>query len=138
MENIGYSGTPLAQKLGIKSGFTIKLINQPHYYFDLFEEFPQNCIFSDDNSCTKDLIHAFVIEVDELESLIYFLKKEIKPNGAIWVSWYKKSAKMNSKITEDIIRKLAIEIGLVDVKVCAVDEKWSALKLVIPLKNRKT
>jgi hypothetical protein len=132
----GYSGSPLAKKLGIKSGLKIKLIDMPEEYFSFFDDFPQEIEIIENPSVKKDLIHAFIINGQLLESLLVELKKEIVPNGTIWISWYKKSAKMNTDITEDLIRKLAIENGLVDVKVCAVNEQWSGLKLVIPIKNR--
>jgi hypothetical protein len=133
----GYSETPLAKKLGIKSGFTIRLIAVPDYYFELFSDFPEKVIFSNEINVKKDLIHSFVLSRELLDSHLVDLKKEIVPNGSIWISWYKKSAKMNTNVTEDFIRNKAIENGLVDVKVCALNHLWSALKLVIPVKNRK-
>lgn len=132
----GYSGTPLARKLGIKSGFKIKLFDKPEEYYSFFDDFPQDIEIVENPSIKKDLIHAFIIEAQLLENLIVDLKNEIVSNGIIWISWYKKSAKMNTDITEDLIRKLALENGLVDVKVCAVNEQWSGLKLLIPVKNR--
>lgn len=135
-EASGYSGTPLAKKLGFKDGFKIKILNEPAYYFALFESFLPNCQFSTNENGPFDIVHAFVVDASNLDTLLAELKKEIAPNGCIWISWYKKSAKKNSDITEDLIRKLAIENGLVDVKVCAIDELWSGLKLVIPVKSR--
>jgi hypothetical protein len=135
-ENQGYSGTPLEKKLGITDGMVIKLIDVPDYYFSLFDTFPQNIVFENSPTSKKNFIHAFLTEEKLLDELLNDLKKEIFPNGIIWISWYKKSAKMNSEITEDLIRKIAIENGLVDIKVCAIDQFWSALKLVIPVKNR--
>jgi len=131
----GYSGTPLAKKLGIKNGFKIKLINPPHNYFNLFTDLPAKLFFEDDDT-KKDIIHFFTIAQDEYISMLPQLKEQIKPDGMIWASWPKKTSKMATDITETIIRNYAIEIGLVDVKVCAVDETWSGLKLVIPVKNR--
>ncbi|WP_259070287.1 DUF3052 domain-containing protein [Mucilaginibacter sp. X4EP1] len=131
----GYSGTPLAKKLGIKDGFNIKLINPPAHYFDLFTDLPANLYFVDDGTKT-DLIHFFTISQDEYFKTLPQLKAQIKSNGIIWASWPKKSSKMATDITETIIRDYAIQTGLVDIKVCAVDEIWSGLKLVIPVKNR--
>ena len=133
----GYSGTPLAKKLGIKSAFRIKLINAPKHYLQLFTDLPAELYFEDDEKPGKDLIHFFTIQRDELSVILPVLKTQIKPNGIIWISWPKKASKMPTDITEDIIRELAIKNGLVDIKVCAVDETWSGLKLVIPVKDRK-
>ncbi|MBL7961302.1 DUF3052 family protein [bacterium] len=133
----GYSGTPLAKKLGIKDHFKIRLIDAPAHYLDLFSDLPPTVVFAKETKSRKDLIHYFVTEAARLKKELPALKKELAPNGMIWVSWYKKSAKMPTDITEDIIRGAALKIGLVDVKVCAIDEQWSGLKLVIPLKDRK-
>lgn len=137
MPAAGYSGTPLAKKLGIKEGLTIRLVNQPEYYFDLFTDFPQNVSILAGEKKKKNFIHYFVKEAKQLKKDIISLKNEIEQNGMIWISWPKKSSKVATDITEDIIRKLALENGLVDIKVCAVDEIWSGLKLVIPVKDRK-
>ena len=138
MNSSGYSGTPLAKKLGIKDGFKIKLVNQPDYYFNLFESLPEKIEFIHDRKTRKDFVHFFVKDAGVLEKEIVSLKKEIVPNGMIWISWPKKSSKVVTDITEDLIRKLALTHGLVDVKVCAVDDVWSGLKLVIPLKDRSS
>ncbi len=133
----GYSGTPLEKKLGIKEGFTIGLINAPEYYFGLFENLPNEVVVSASERILKDLIHFFTKEENELMYMLPLLKTQMKQDGMIWVSWPKKAAKADTDVTEDIIRNTALSIGLVDVKVCAVDEVWSALKLVIPVKERK-
>jgi len=132
----GYSGTPLAKKLGIKSGFHIKLVNVPDYYFNLFDDMPPDLGFKDEVGIKEDLIHFFTKQENEFTSTLPLLKQQIKPNGIIWVSWPKKSSKVVTDITEETIRNYALKIGLVDIKVCAVDEIWSGLKLVIPLKDR--
>jgi|SRR3569833_49633 len=131
----GYSGTPLAKKLGIKDEFHISLINPPDYYLDLFTDLPPNLYFESDTA-KVDFIHFFTKSKVEYESLLPALKEQIKANGMIWVSWPKKAAKIETGITEDVIRNYALQIGLVDIKVCAVDEIWSGLKLVIPVKDR--
>ncbi len=136
MQNAGYSGTPLAKKLGIKEGFVIRLVNPPTRYFQLFEIFP-DVEQSEDASVRKDFIHFFTKEKAELSGMLNGLKEELKPNGMIWVSWPKKAAKVLTDLTEDVVRECALVIGLVDVKVCAVDAVWSGLKLVIPVKDRK-
>jgi hypothetical protein len=132
----GYSGTPLAKKLGIKAGFIINLVNAPEHYFELFTDLPAELEFSDDPEIKKDFIHFFTLQKEEYITLLPALKSQLKPDGMIWASWPKKSSKVVTDITEDIIRNYAIEIGLVDIKVCAVDEIWSGLKLVIPVKDR--
>jgi len=132
----GYSGTPLAKKLGIKGGFHIELVNPPPYYFDLFTDLPADINLTDDASTKKDFIHFFTKSEEDYLRNLPILKEQLKPNGMIWVSWPKKASKVVTDITENKIRDYAIEIGLVDIKVCAVDEIWSGLKLVIPVKNR--
>jgi hypothetical protein len=132
----GYSGRPLAKKLGIKEGFSVKLINPPAYYFDLFTDLPGNLDFDAADALKKDFIHFFTKQEDEFLSQLPQLKQHLKPNGMVWVSWPKKSSKIATSVTGDLIRNYAISIGLVDIKVCAVDETWSGLKLVIPVKDR--
>lgn len=132
----GYSGTPLAKKLGIKNDFHIDLINAPEYYLYLFTDLPANLYFESDKDSKVDLIHFFTKSQEEYKSILPQLKIRIRPNDSIWLSWPKKASKVPTDITEDIIRNFALQIGLVDVKVCAVDEIWSGLKLVIPVKDR--
>lgn len=132
----GYSSTPLAKKLGIKAGNKIKLINAPEYYFELFADMPDDVDHTGSHKL-NDLVHFFTKDSKELNKLLPKLKKEIVQNGIIWVSWPKKSAKVVTDVTENMIRDLALANGLVDVKVCAVDDIWSGLKLVIPVKDRK-
>jgi hypothetical protein len=133
----GYSGTPLAKKLGIKPGFKIKLINAPDYYLNLFTDLPGELSFEGNENTGIDFIHFFTKNENEYIGTLPQLKGKIKPNGIIWVSWPKKASKITTDLTENLIRDYAIKIGLVDIKVCAVDEIWSGLKLVIPVKNRQ-
>jgi hypothetical protein len=132
----GYSTTPLAKKLGIKQGFRINLVNAPDYYLNLFSDLPTDLFFEDGDGTKKDFIHFFTKSKDEFINQLPILKRTLKPDGMIWASWPKKSSKVITDITEDIIRNYAIQIGLVDIKVCAVDDIWSGLKLVIPVKDR--
>lgn len=136
MRPSGYSGTPLAKKLGIRAGFKVRLFNQPVHYFDLFTDMPDGVFFSDEKRSKKNFIHFFTKSEKELEKNIAALRTEIEQDGMIWVSWPKKASKIETDITEDAIRHLALSNGLVDIKVCAVDEVWSGLKLVIPIKDR--
>jgi hypothetical protein len=136
MKTAGYSGTPLAKKLGIKENFKIKLFNQPTYYPCLFSDWPQNVQEINNVKIKKNLIHFFVKDIYQLKLKIIQLKSEIEPNGCIWISWPKKASKIVTDVTENEIRHIALTNGLVDIKVCAVDEVWSGLKLVIPVKDR--
>lgn len=132
----GYSGTPLAKKLGIKTAAKVMLLNAPDYYLQLFTDLPTDVYFVDEAAVKKDVIHFFTKQRDEFLTVLPQLMNQMKPDGMIWVSWPKKASKVVTDITEDVIRNFAIEIGLVDIKVCAVDETWSGLKLVIPVKDR--
>ena len=132
----GYSGTPLAKKLGIKEGFHVLAVNAPENYSDLLRPLPPNVSVTEKASKDLDLIHFFTNGRDELFRGLARYKSLIKQDGTIWVSWYKKAAKLPTEITEDTVREACLPLGLVDVKVCAVDEKWSGLKLVIRRENR--
>ena len=137
MKSAGYSGTPLAKKLGIKQGFKIKIINPPEYYFTLLSDLPTDIHQLTNKKTKKDFIHYFAKTESQLNKDIKQLRQEIEENGMIWISWPKKAAKIETDLNENIIRDIALANGLVDVKVCAVDEIWSGLKLVIRLKDRK-
>jgi hypothetical protein len=133
---VGYSGTPLIKKLGIKPEMKIALINQPGDYYKLLETTISDQLYKKNE--VPDLIHLFVKTNKEFESEMKKLKTFIKQNPSItiWVSWYKKSSKVVTDITEDTIRNYALKNDLVDVKVCAVSDIWSGLKLVVPLAKR--
>ena len=143
----GYSGTPLARKLGMKEGHRVLTLGAPSGYEDLLEGLPEDVSIRRSDSLGGggsadgaeppfDIVHVFSKEKAALSSLIPTLKACILPNGMIWVSWPKKASKVQTDVTEDVVRGLALQNGLVDVKVCAVDEVWSGLKLVIPVKDR--
>lgn len=133
----GYSGTPLAQKLGLKDGQRVLFVNLPQSLYDLrvarhFIEIAQAGWQSfTDGDPGYDVIHGFTTERAELEHAAKPLMDSIDRDGSIWISWPKKASKVATDITEDVIRDIVLPIGLVDVKVCAVDEVWSGLKLVI-------
>lgn len=133
----GYSGTPLAKKLGIKEGFTVLGVNLPFNYPELVEPLPAGVTVVTEPQPDLDLIHLFTNSRGELLDGLSRYRNLIKQNGTIWVSWYKKAARLPTEITEDDVRNTALALGLVDVKVCAVDEKWSGLKLVIRVENRR-
>jgi hypothetical protein len=139
-----YSGTPLPRKLGLKEGQAVAFIALPETLSGLAE-----CeLFADVDRVSAadelgpsephDLIHAFYTRAHDLELALNCLRAAIKPAGMIWISWPKKAAKVETDITEDVVRGFALARGLVDVKVCAVDEVWSGLKLVIPVAQRLT
>jgi hypothetical protein len=130
----GYSGTSLLKKLGIKEDMKIKLIGQPAEYFDLLEMNISSQICKKNE--VPDLIHLFVRTNKQFEAQMKKIKKMMKPSTIIWVSWYKKSAGIPTDVTEDVIRNYALQNDLVDVKVCAVSDVWSGLKLVVPLAKR--
>jgi Protein of unknown function (DUF3052) len=133
----GYSGTPLAQKLGIKPGMIVHVVNAPGDYAAIVDPFPENVMISSKPEHELDLVHVFTKSRSELVASLKALQKKIKQNGIIWVSWPKKSSGIPSEVTEDVVRQIALPLGLVDVKVCAVDEIWSGLKLVIRKENRR-
>lgn len=132
----GYSGTPLAKKLGIKEGFNVLTVNAPEDYQLLLAPLPPRVTLSDKSHESVDLIHLFTNSRDELFQELAAGVRLIKQNGTIWVSWYKKAARLPTEVTEDTVREAAFPLGLVDVKVCAIDENWSGLKLVIRRENR--
>lgn len=136
MVTAGYSGTPLLKKLGIKDSMKVQLINTPGNYFKLLETDISAQIVK--GKSTPDLVHLFVKSYKEFESEMKKLKPVVKanPDISIWVSWYKKSSKIETNITEDLIRAYALKNDLVDVKVCAVSHIWSGLKLVVPVAKR--
>jgi len=136
MATAGYSGTPLLKKLGIKPGYKLLFVNQPQNYFDLLNADVTGQLCKKNE--VPDLIHLFAATKKEFESEMKGLNQVIKKNKnvAIWVSWYKKSSGIATDITEDTIRNFALNNDLVDVKVCAVSDTWSGLKLVVPLKSR--
>ena len=127
----GYSGTPLPSKLGIRAGFTIHVKDAPSDYLILLRPLPEAVRFVSRMSSTTDLVHVFSARRAELATLLRTCRSKLRPTAVLWVSWPKKSAKVRTDITEDTIRELALPLGFVDVKVCAVTEVWSGLKLVV-------
>jgi len=131
MATPGYSGTPLLQKLGIKPEMKILLLNSPKDYSKLIEaDITDQLVKKND---VPDLIHLFATNKKSFETEIIKLKEyfPLKPSIIIWISWYKKSSGIPTDITEDVIRNFALKNDLVDIKVCAVSDTWSGLKLVI-------
>lgn len=134
----GYSGTPLPQKLGLKSGMRVALLTPPPGYHDSLA-WPNHMIFVDASALQDcDWIQAFYTQRLDFEAQIAALRSAIHPNGQIWISWPKKAAKIPTDLNENLIRDIGLAAGLVDVKVAAIDATWSGLKFVIRVKDRPT
>ena len=132
----GHSRNPLNHKLGLKPGFRIAVLNPPDRYWDLVHPLPEGVSVLGPRARRLDFVHVFAERRAELARALPKLIARIKANGMIWVSWPKRLSGVPTDITEDVIRELALPLGLVDVKVVAVDETWSGLKLVIRIENR--
>lgn len=128
---VGYSGTPLARKLGIKEGSSVLLIEAPAGYKSLLGPLPPRVSFPRQANQAIDLVHLFVTRKAVLQKHLVSLRKTLRVDAAVWVSWPKKSSKVPTDITEDTIRDVALPLGFVDIKVCAVSDVWSALKVVV-------
>ena len=127
----GYSGTPLARKLGIGPWAVVCVLEAPANYRELLAPLPEGVRFVPKVSAAAGVVHAFAVKREKLEAILRDCRGAIAADAAVWVSWPKKAAKVPTDITEDKIRESALPLGFVDVKVCAVDETWSGLKLVI-------
>lgn len=132
----GYSGKPLHQKLGLKPGQRVCVIGEPEDYQTLVEGPVPGLAITTSTRGKVDVAHIFETRAATLLAKLPALMRAIAPEGMIWVSWPKKSARVATDITEDSIRDIALPLGLVDVKVCAVNDTWSGLKLVIRKENR--
>lgn len=127
----GYSGTPLARKLGIKEGSTVMPLDAPAGYARLLGALPAGASIATRIGPTIDIAHVFATRRVDLARELKRLRRALRPDAATWVSWPKKASKVPTDITEDVIRELALPLGFVDIKVCAVTEVWSGLKLVV-------
>ena len=132
----GYSGTPLVRKLGIKAGSRVFAASAPPEYRALLAPMPEHAKIVARLDDSVELLHLFATKKLELERFLRRVLPVIRRDAAIWVSWPKKSAKVPTDINEDTIRAVALPMGLVDIKVCAVDDVWSGLKLVIRKSER--
>jgi hypothetical protein len=133
----GYSKRILIEKLGIKAGSKIIFLNTPENYPDLLGKLPPNTIVLEKLEEQLDFIHLFATEKRELENIFSKIKRALSETGMLWVSWPKRASKVETDLTEDVVREVGIENNLVDVKVCAIDEIWSGLKFVYRVKDRK-
>jgi hypothetical protein len=130
-EMAGYSGTPLATKLGIKPMHTVGVINAPEHFEALVAPLPDGVTVVTGVRSRRDVVIAFFVRRSELEQKLTAMTKAIYPAGSIWVAWPKKAAKVATDMTEDVVRAVALPTGLVDNKVCAIDDVWSGLRLVV-------
>jgi len=133
----GSSSKPLAEKLGIKPGFAVVVIRSPTDYARLLGRIPERVRILNRLDGRVDMIHAFVRTRADLAARFLSWKNALPPDGSLWVSWPKRAAGVPTDLTEDVVRAIALAHGLVDVKVCAVDEVWSGLKLVYRTKDRR-
>lgn len=130
----GYSGTPLLKKLGIKDGARLQLVNAPPGFDRTLGDLPADAKAS--LRGTLDFAMLFVRRQAELRKAFPRLRDRLESNGMLWVAWPKKAAKLETDVSESVVREFGLEAGLVDVKICAVDETWSGLKFVRRLKDR--
>jgi len=127
----GYSATPLAAKLGLKAGSNVVLAGAPNDYMSLIAPAPDGMRIRKRLTSSTDVVHLFSTRRAELAHFLLSCRTKLRPDAAIWVSWPKKSATVATDITEDVVREVALPLGFVDVKVCAVSDVWSGLKLVV-------
>ncbi|MDL5031851.1 DUF3052 domain-containing protein [Pelomonas sp. APW6] len=132
MTPAGYSGTPLARKLGLEDGQRLLLLGAPPGYLDTtLVPRPPALTFVETASPAVDIAHAFLSDAESLAALLRDWRRTLRPDAVVWISWPKKASRVPTTITEDVIREQALPLGWVDVKVCAVDAVWSGLKLVV-------
>jgi hypothetical protein len=132
----GYSGKPLVQKLGIKPGFRIFVDGAPLAYGQIVGGLPADVKTAARVKSPLDMVHLFATEASALRKKLPACRDAIAPDGMVWVSWPKKSSGVATDLTENVVRDTGLSLGLVDIKVCAIDEVWSGLKFVIPKAQR--
>lgn len=133
----GYSKRSLVEKLGIKDSMRIAIINQPNDYKKDLGKIPDNAAVKKKLSGSLDFIQYFSAGKKDLEAAFSDLKKSIKHNGMLWISWPKLTSGLKTDLNENIVREIGLKNGLVDIKICAVNEIWSGLKFVYRVKDRK-
>lgn len=132
----GYSGKPLAQKLGVKAGLTVAALNAPRNYRALLRPLPPGVKIQPKLARTAPFIHFFSARRAELARRFPSFARALTPDGTLWISWPKGTSGVATDLTEDVVRTIGLATGLVDVKVCAVDDVWSGLKFVRRLQDR--
>jgi hypothetical protein len=136
MSGAGYSGTPLPRKLGIKEGNTVALLNAPAGFDAILGQLPDGVTVRSQARGHLDVALCFVRRRADLERRFESLKRAIFPAGGLWIAWPKRTSAVATDLTEDVVREVALAGGLVDNKVCAIDETWSGLRLVYRLQDR--
>jgi hypothetical protein len=137
MGNAGYSKRSLVDKLGIKAGHRVAILGAPPAYAATLGELPPQVKLGNDLRSEKDLLHFFTKSRQELEQKFPALKSVLAQKGLLWISWPKGSSGVATDVNDNVVREIGLRNGLVDVKVCAVDETWSGLKFVYRVKDRK-
>jgi len=132
----GYSGRSTVQKLGIKPGFRIFADGLSKGYREIVGDLPTEVVIASRLKAPLDLVHLFATKLAGLQEKLLICRDAIAPEGMIWVSWPKKSSRVATDLSETVIRDTTLPLGLVDIKVCAIDEVWSGLKFVIPKNQR--
>lgn len=133
----GYSGTPLLGKLGLKAGAKAAFVGAPEHYPDLLGDLPAGVRVLSRLGKGMDFVHCFSVRQSELRRRLPALKRSLARDGMLWISWPKKSSPLAADLAEGEVRAAGLRAGLVDVKICAVDEDWSALKFVYRLADRR-
>ena len=134
-QSAGYSGTPLPKKLGIKPGHRVAFINAPAGFAQTLGTLPDGVMVAD--AGPLDLAVFFATRADALAAAFRDLGPRLPPNGTLWMAWPKKAAKVDTDVTEDVVRAVGLREGMVDVKVCAIDAVWSGLKFVYRVADRR-
>ncbi len=132
----GYSGTPLPRKLGITPGATLAMYDSPPGFDAALGDLPDGVRRAADSDTSVDVLVAFHVSREELESAFPTQSRRIAPNGGYWIAWPKRSSGVPTDLTEDVLREVLLPVGLVDNKVCAIDETWSGLRFVVRKERR--
>jgi hypothetical protein len=133
----GYSGTPLVHKIGIKSGDRLLLVNPPNGFDKELSPLPSDVKLASAKAAPLNVAICFTLNRKELERALPAVRPRLAQNGMVWVGWPKRASKVPTDLNENIIRDTGLALGLVDVRVCAINDVWSGLKFVIPVKDRK-
>ena len=131
MSAVGYSGTPLVRKLGFKPAQRVAYVGAPKHFDELLGELPDGIVVRRALRGPLDLVVCFVTARRDLERRLPALRRALAPDGMLWIAWPKRSSGVATDMTEDVVRDVALPTGLVDTKVCAIDDTWSGLRLVV-------